>query len=124
MEMKDYGIDFGSHTQNHVILTNEYKEIILEELKKSKEEIEIKTGLKVVTFAYPNGNYNNEVMTHVKDLGYECACTTEPGWVNRKTNIFKLNRVEISENPIYDNGSTCITQSYLDFLLYLHHFRR
>ncbi len=122
LQMKDQQIDFGSHSQNHAILTNEPKERAFIELKESKEEIEKKIGEKVVAFSYPNGNYDQAIIDRVRDLGYEYACSTEPGWVNKKENIFALKRIDIHQN-LFESIGNKIPPDYLDFILYSSHFR-
>ncbi len=121
-EMRDEQIDFGSHSQSHAILTNESEERVIIELKRSKEEIETKLGRKVVAFCYPNGNYDEKIIGRVRESGYEYACSTDPGWVGKKANIYFLKRIDIHQN-LFEGIGNRIPSSYLDFILYDSHFR-
>jgi peptidoglycan/xylan/chitin deacetylase (PgdA/CDA1 family) len=123
LKMKNNQIEFGSHSQNHAILTNESGGRAFEEIKKSKEEIEVKTGIKIVSFSYPNGNYNPDIISQVRELGYECACTTEQGWVSLRSNLFTLKRIDIHQN-LFEGISNRAPAEYLDFILYDSHFRK
>ena len=67
------------------------------ELKKSKETIETKLGVKVFGIVYPYGNYNIEVMKLAQSNGYYYGYTVE-GQNNGKLNFdspFKLPRTRV-----------------------------
>jgi len=78
-EMADAGIKFGSHTVNHVILTEAPPEVVERELVESKREIEAELGREVVSFCYPNGNWSPAVREAVGRAGYRYAVTTQAG---------------------------------------------
>lgn len=75
--LKELSRDFeiGGHTYNHTVLTLANKEKIDEELCKSKEQIERITGREVISFCYPKGKYNKDVIERVKKAGYKGART-------------------------------------------------
>ena len=56
-EMHQAGIEFGSHTVSHTILSCIPKPAMMKELQDSKNEISERLGCPVVTFAYPNGKH-------------------------------------------------------------------
>ena len=79
-EMLSGSIEIGSHTLNHPILTRVDRKQLSDEVLLSKVEIEKKLNTKVKTFCYPNGTRNDfdqNVITSVKEAGYEGAVTTE-----------------------------------------------
>ena len=94
-EMSEY-LDFGSHTVNHPDLTKISENEILNELSESKKIIEKISKKTVVTFCYPFGSYNENVVMSVKKI-YEGACTTDAGLVSNKSNPYLLPRVELKE---------------------------
>ena len=49
------GVEFGSHTVNHPILSTLDGETLERELVDSKQHIESRLGTSCDTFAYPNG---------------------------------------------------------------------
>ncbi len=79
-EMRDAGVEIGSHTVSHTDLRSkkgktpeQYDQWIREEIGTSKKLIEQKLGIAVKTLAYPYGNHNPEVRQAAMDAGYEAA---------------------------------------------------
>ena len=73
------GINFGSHTVNHVVLPLENETVIQNELEVSKSELERQLGKKVISFAYPNGEFDAKIKAAASRAGYKVAVTTKPG---------------------------------------------
>lgn len=46
-------------------------------------------------FAYPYGQYNIDTINLLKEVGFTMAFTTSPGYVNEKTDRYKVNRFSI-----------------------------
>jgi peptidoglycan/xylan/chitin deacetylase (PgdA/CDA1 family) len=72
-QMADSGIEFGSHTVTHPILTNVDPARLDEELIESKKTIEQQLGRDCTVLAYPVGgrqNYNESVKAAVQRAGY------------------------------------------------------
>lgn len=69
-------ITLGNHTCNHVILTNYNSQEIKDELSSSNKTLYEVTGIKPLTIAFPNGNFNSQVLDITKELGFEMAFTT------------------------------------------------
>lgn len=83
-EMRDAGVDIGSHTISHSALNAKkgksdeaYKEWLKAEIAGSKEAIESKLGIGVKTIAYPYGLHNETVRQAVIDAGYEAGFSVE-----------------------------------------------
>jgi peptidoglycan/xylan/chitin deacetylase (PgdA/CDA1 family) len=94
-EMHAAGVDFGSHTVSHTILSRIPRHEMIKELRQSKQQLSEQLGAQVSSFAYPNGHsgdYNEEVQTVLKDAGYVCAVTSEFGFNNAYSNPFELRR--------------------------------
>ena len=104
IEMSRSGIDFGSHTQSHSILSKISLEQIKTELLNSKQLIEKHIDKKVKAFAYPNGregDFNNDCFNILDVTGYKYAVTTIPGNNYIHTNPFQLHRISIwDSNPV------------------------
>ncbi len=62
VEMSAHGISFGSHTENHVILTNVPASVARAEVQNSGRVISTRLGRPVTAFCYPNGAYNDETV--------------------------------------------------------------
>jgi peptidoglycan/xylan/chitin deacetylase (PgdA/CDA1 family) len=101
-ELADAGIDIGSHTVSHPSLAALAREEALGELTESKTLLESKVGRPVKFFAYPFGgaeHCNAATERLVREAGYEAACTTIRG-VNRSgTDLFRILRVGVENDP-------------------------
>jgi peptidoglycan/xylan/chitin deacetylase (PgdA/CDA1 family) len=81
-EMRDAGVDIGSHTVSHTDLRakkgktdEQYRAWLKTEIAGSKQILEDKLGIQVKTIAYPYGNQNEIVREVVKEAGYEGGFT-------------------------------------------------
>ncbi|MCX8130841.1 MAG: polysaccharide deacetylase family protein [Clostridia bacterium] len=93
-EMLAYGIDFGSHTLNHHLLTTVSIDTAKEEIEKSKKVLEDMLGKEILSFCYPAGNLNEEVCKLVESAGYKLAVVTPPRKGIKETD-FTLKRIGI-----------------------------
>jgi len=77
-ELRDRGWEIGSHADQHVHLER-YREIEQEGfICRSLDEIEMRTGERPVSFAYPYGSYDHRTKRVLKRLGVQFAVTTTP----------------------------------------------
>ena len=98
-EMMDSGlVNFESHTMSHEILDMCDDDLSYKEIYLSKKNLEKKLKKNIIAIAYPNGVYTYRELRNVKGAGYKCALTTEPGYNNNKTELFKLKRLGIQDN--------------------------
>jgi peptidoglycan/xylan/chitin deacetylase (PgdA/CDA1 family) len=79
-QMRDAGVDIESHTVSHHDLRHapkgqDYVTWLHNELYTSKDILEQKLGVKIVAFAYPYGNYNEQVRKMAADAGYQALFT-------------------------------------------------
>ena len=119
-EMKKYQISFGSHGVSHEILTEAGDDRIMGELELSKQLIEKELGVPVNIFSYPNGNYNEKIIKKLSQAGYESALTVEKGINTRKTDLYRLKRINIHEGKFSNlkgNFSEKLFAIYLACLL-------
>lgn len=94
-EMEKRGIEIGSHTANHLPLTNMTVEEARNEVQKSKLMMEWK-GLKTVfVLSYPNGQYDAYLPEILKEEDYLAAVTGDPGLNTFQTNPYLLHRINI-----------------------------
>jgi len=100
IEMKKNGIEFGSHTCSHPILSGLTKKEMEYEVAFSKAEIENKLQDSVISFCYPNGrtiDFNSDVISTVADSGYLAAVTTIAGLNHlRDEDPYALKRLSIT----------------------------
>ena len=95
LEMKEHGIEFGSHTLNHAVLTECSRYEAEKQLTNSKAAIEWKTGQEINMLAYPCGFQTKEIQELVKNCGYRAAFTVSLAYDNPEDNMYELHRVPI-----------------------------
>lgn len=78
-EMNENGIEFGSHSLTHPILTSMSDAESKLEIMNSKCIIEKQLGNKCIVFSYPNGSYSDREMRYVENSGYKLAVSYEHG---------------------------------------------
>jgi len=98
MLMQESGIvTFGSHCLGPEPLINlSSPKQVKKEIFKSKEILERRLGVRVDTFSYPEGRFNETIKELVKDAGYKVAVATNPGKSFSNDDIFALKRLRIS----------------------------
>lgn len=102
--MERDGIDFGSHTVNHQILSSLDINAANDEICRSKAELEDLLKKEMRYFAYPYGkkrHYTEEVKDKVKQAGYKAAFTTENREIDMHCDRFELGRFCIQDYPLY-----------------------
>lgn len=101
-EVSQNGIDIGSHTHSHRVLSTISSDEQSYELRSSKLIIEKEIGKKVRTIAYPVGGYKHfspETMRIAAECGYEAAFSFNTG-INNQSNLstYDIKRIEPSVN--------------------------
>ncbi|MCL6559729.1 MAG: polysaccharide deacetylase family protein, partial [Firmicutes bacterium] len=96
-EMKEHGMEFGSHTCSHRHLDELPEEEMIREIVESKRCLEEKLQAKVTSFCYPSGHYNRQVKEAVRAAGYTAAVVTpRHGQINE--DMYSLKRIGIYSN--------------------------
>lgn len=72
-------VDIGAHTAHHVSLKGLPASVVEEEVYRSKSMIEDEFHIKIVSFAYPNGDFDQQSADIVRDAGFTTAVSTIPG---------------------------------------------
>lgn len=91
-------IEFGSHTMNHVLLDQLSLVHAEREIRSSMEILEEKIGGKCIFFAYPNGNYNDSIISLLGNAGLVAALTTKRGYVSSDSTLLELPRISLHED--------------------------
>jgi peptidoglycan/xylan/chitin deacetylase (PgdA/CDA1 family) len=95
IELKANGMQFGSHTCTHPVLTAMPQSQAEEEIAASRDELESRLGVEISLFAYPYGEYSDSIATMVRYAGYAGACTIDTGLNTLTTSPLLLRRTEI-----------------------------
>ena len=107
-EMADAGMEFGSHSVTHPILSHLSDSEIRMELTVSKQVIERRTGRPVEVIAYPVGGafaFDERVRVMTEQAGYRLGVSFVPGVNNVGTlEKFALKRIPVArhvDEPLY-----------------------
>lgn len=101
-EMQEHGIQFGSHTVTHGILSRMEQSEQQRELVQSKRRIEEALGQTVQAIAYPVGRFssiNDDVLYETSCAGYRLGACYESGvnWANQLSPLCLLRQnIELS----------------------------
>lgn len=76
-QMERDGMDIGSHTVTHPILTNIDDDRLAVELDLSLEVVRDRLQKDIVNFCYPNGTFSTREQDAARKAGYYSAVTTE-----------------------------------------------
>ena len=93
--MQADGMEIGSHTVNHVRLTQADDKLLNAELCDSKAALENTLGSEISSFAYPYGAWDARCANAVRAAGYRAACTTRTGWALRDGDPRLLRRLTV-----------------------------
>ena len=101
--MSRAGIEFGSHTMSHPVLSKvEDKHELEYEIRQSKKIIEEKIEKEVIVFSYPIGggdSFSSDIKKEVKDAGYSFAVNYIHGVniINNGFDRFSLKRLDMDQ---------------------------
>lgn len=97
-------IELGSHTLDHCDFAKATREEKIDQLRASREQLEQRFGVPVVSFAYPWGRFVEGDPELVAAAGYTSAVTTQPGIAGCPADdLFRLPRVKISGKDRWGN---------------------
>jgi peptidoglycan/xylan/chitin deacetylase (PgdA/CDA1 family) len=91
-------VQIGSHTATHPILTRVSDERLRSELADSRARLESMLNREVDLFCYPNGDYDERVLSAAEAAGYRCAVTVETGLNGNDSDLLRLRRVHTDNN--------------------------
>lgn len=100
-ELHAQGWDVGAHTRTHPHLTHLSPESARQEIERCRDDLQQLTGAEVVSFCYPYGDLNAQVVHMVRTAGYRVACTVHKGLVRVHDDPLLLPRVPIA----YSDGA-------------------
>lgn len=98
-EMAKKHMIIGSHTENHMLLSNLSLSEVERELTISKVKIEQALGKECLLFSYPNGTKNDFTEEHkriLKNSGYKYVFSQIPGFNTESTDLFEIRRLNIT----------------------------
>jgi peptidoglycan/xylan/chitin deacetylase (PgdA/CDA1 family) len=100
-EMEARGVELGSHTVRHPILTNTGDAQLRRELSDSRSRLEEVLKHPVEHFCYPNGNYDARVRNAAAQAGYLSAVTCDGGLNQLGDDPLALRRLPTEEDFVH-----------------------
>lgn len=106
--MAAQGVEFGSHSVSHPILSTLHEVDLEREIGESKRAIEAQICSECYAFAYPNGSpldFGPREQASLRTAGYRCAFALNGSLNDLRTNLYALDRVNISrefDGPLFE----------------------
>jgi peptidoglycan/xylan/chitin deacetylase (PgdA/CDA1 family) len=92
------GQEVGSHTLDHVHLSQVSAEIASQQISQSRQALEDLLNVEVGAFCYPYGSETPDIREMVRKAGYCNATTTVRGLVRPEDDLFGLPRVTVARS--------------------------
>jgi peptidoglycan/xylan/chitin deacetylase (PgdA/CDA1 family) len=90
--LRNAGLEIGSHSGCHEPLTERPLNEAQSTLATSRISLELELGTARYAFSYPYGAWNSQLAKLVREVGFYCAVTTDPGVNAPGTDPFGLRR--------------------------------
>lgn len=88
-------ITIGSHTVDHIRLDLVEERIGLDQLRRSKRDIELHTGKPCQAICYPSGNFTEAVANLSRECDYTCGLTSNSGLNSIGDDVMALKRIHM-----------------------------
>lgn len=102
-QMNSEGITFGSHTVFHSLMPKVSAHVAVKELRDSRQRIEDELQSQCVSFAFPDGAYDERARNLLSACGYQCAVTQDNGINDARVDPLCIKRIDI---PFHDPLTT------------------
>ncbi len=93
-----------NHTTTHAPLGEISQEDVIKEVTTANVALKSELGIDNNIVIYPSGNYSDETIQTLQKLGMIAAVSTDPGTNECISNIYKMPRVRVGNEPIEDYG--------------------
>jgi peptidoglycan/xylan/chitin deacetylase (PgdA/CDA1 family) len=99
-EMHHAGMEIGSHTMTHPMLTQVSESVIRTELGDACARLYEVLGAAPEGFVYPSGAFNATARNIVMEAGHIYACTSQSGFIGGTADQHLLPRVNVSDRGV------------------------
>ena len=93
------GVEIGAHSVTHASLPACTPSEQLQQMQQSRHELESLIDRPVTGFAYPFGDSSRRTLRLAASAGFDYACTTEAGCVDRTTRPYRIPRIAAEDWP-------------------------
>lgn len=90
-------ITLGGHTMHHPRLASRPLSDVLVEIESGRRRLHELTGKVPALFAYPYGNYDDDVVRLTREIGFEYAVTTDERWTGLREDRLRLPRLHVKD---------------------------
>lgn len=94
-ELTEYGNEIGSHTVSHANLTAVTPEQCKRELADSRKSLEHMLGMKIISFAYPYGAFDQTAKKVAEETGYKFAVAADSGPFTFYDDFMEIRRTQV-----------------------------
>jgi peptidoglycan/xylan/chitin deacetylase (PgdA/CDA1 family) len=112
IEMDKLGMEIGSHTASHSILTALDRDEIKNELSTSKKTLENRLKRKVYGLSIPHGEYNRQILKIAFEVGYQYVAISKPDINRSGTKI--INRISITKQTQVEDFIQTINRPFTE----------
>jgi len=106
--LRDTGMEIGSHTLDHFMLTRLDLPEMVRQITQSKQDLERALGVNIVSFCYPVGDYDATVVEQVRAASFAFAVTTR--WDNNYSDPMTLPRRRVAGGTSVESFGWIITE--------------
>jgi peptidoglycan/xylan/chitin deacetylase (PgdA/CDA1 family) len=96
LTMSAQGFHFGGHTQTHKKLVAISPEEARREIETGKRDLEELLQKPVHSFAYPYGDFNDQIISLVEGCGFKAARTVHTGNTHKESDLFRLCCIKLN----------------------------
>ena len=93
------GVEIGAHSVTHVSLPECTPAQQLQQMQHRGSDLEALIDRPVTGFAYPFGDISRRTLRLAESAGFDYACTTEAGCVDRATRPHRIPRIAAEDWP-------------------------
>jgi len=93
------GVEIGAHSVTHASLPECTPAQQLQQMQQSRRDLESMIDRPVPGFAYPFGDISRRTLRLAESAGFDYACTTEAGCVDRATRPHRIPRIVAEDWP-------------------------
>ncbi|WP_303722560.1 polysaccharide deacetylase family protein [Malonomonas rubra] len=98
--LHEEGVEIGNHTASHAYLVemaegegfDDWRKRIVMDIERAQQEFAGHLGFTPTTIAYPYGEYADEVVEIVKQLGFKAALAQQSGVIHSTSDLYALPR--------------------------------
>lgn len=99
-ELVDQGVEIGNHTASHAYLVEmaagesieQWRQRLRADITRAQQALQQNLGIKATLFAYPYGEYSQEVVALIEEMGFTAAFAQQSGVIYSGHNLYSLPR--------------------------------